>query len=302
MNVTTPSRRSGTRRTGRRRSVLLTAAVLAAGFGGYTAASATGGDQNPNVTASRAGTTERRAAPRLIDHGALIGGQTETYTGITPCRIIDTRNEGGPISNTARHYRVSGGLSAQGGADTCDIPYYASSIVMNVTGISAGGTGYMRALAYGSGAAGATVLNYSPALNATNQVNVPLCRKPATGANPCGGGAFTVRNVGTADLVADAIGYYAPPIFARVSGTGVLVESSGVYSVARTPGFPVGNYTIVFDREVRECSAAATDINWNNHNDVSIDLGNNVPNHGEVAITKADGSYRSSDFYLTVTC
>ena len=299
MNVTTPSSRSGRPRTGRHRSLLLAAAVLAAGIGGYTAASASNGDGNPTRDEARTSSADQR----LIAPGALPGGQTETYTGIKPCRIVDTREAGGPITSAAtRNFNATGNLSAQGGSSTCGIPLNASGIAVNLTAITTGGTGFFRAWAFGSPAATATLLNYAPGLNPTNQVNIPLCQQTKADPYRCLNGAFTMKNFGTANLVADAVGYYTKPLFARVSGAGVLVESSGVYSVTRTAGLPAGNFTIAFDRDVRKCAATATDVNWNNLNDVSIDLGNSLPNLGDVAITKADGSYRNSDFYVTVTC
>ena len=301
MNVTPSSSRSGRRRTGRHRSVFLTVAVVAAGIGGYTAASASSGDGNPSRSEARTSAADQR----LIAPGALPGGQTETYTGITPCRIVDTRaaGAGGPITSAAtRTFAANGNLSAQGGASNCGIPNNASSIAVNLTAITTGGTGFIRAGAYGSAPPAATLLNYAPGLNPTNQVNIPLCRQTTADPYRCLNGDFTVKNFGSAHLVADAVGYYTPPLFAVVSGAGVVEKSSGVHSVTRTTGLPTGNFTIAFDRDVSACAASATDVNWNFHHDVSIELGSSLPNLGEVAITKADGSYRNSSFYVTVTC
>ena len=283
----------------RHRAALVALAFVATGIGGYSAASATGGDHNPVDVSPNSGQVRSRS----LDRAALTGGQSETYTGITPCRVVDTRNVGGPIADTTRSFKASGDLTTQGGAANCGIPDNASSIAINVTGISTGGTGFMRAGAFGSGAAGATVLNFAPALNATNQVNIPLCRRPTTGTNPCtGGNAFTVRSFGTANLVADAVGYYTPPIFAYVAETGALGQSSGILAVTRTSGAPMGRYDITFDRNVSDCAASATDVLFDTTLDVSIELGDVANNKGQVAVTRPNDTYADTYFYVTVTC
>lgn len=286
--------------TRRRRAALLATAVLAAGaLGGYTAASAAGDDPapvNPNT-----GRTDRRAernAQRASDRAALVGGQSETYSGIAPCRVVDTRSAGGPITAT-RNFKVSGNLSAQGGASNCGIPDNASSIVVNLTGITTGGTGFFRAWAFGGAPSVATLLNYAPGLNPTNQVNIPLCRKPLQGADPCtGGNAFTVRNFGSAHLVADAVGYYTPPTFAYVSDQGTLVHGSGVLSSSK---LSTGEYAVRFDRDVLDCAALANDIIWDEHNEASADIGT-TDDTLIVTISSADDTFRDSWFVVLVTC
>lgn len=277
----------------RHRAAFVALAFVATGIGGYTAASATGGDHRPIDVSPNTGQVRTRSAERA----APTDGQSETYTGITPCRIIDTRSAGGPIANTTRAFKITGNLSAQGGGGNCGIPSNASSIAINLTGITTGGTGFLRASAFGSAGAGATVVNYAPGLSATNQANIPLCRKPASGPNPCtGGNAFTIQAFGTANLVADAVGYYTPPIYAYVSDTGVLGQSAGVLSAARTG---LGTYEITLDRDVGDCAATATNVIWDEHSSLSAELADSKL---KVTVTKADNQYRDTYFYVTVTC
>lgn len=281
----------------RHRAAFVALAFVATGVGGYTAASATGGDPSVDVSPN---TGELRTRP--ADRAALTGGQSETYTGITPCRIADTREAGGPIVSTTRTFKASGNLAAQGGSN-CGIPDNATSIAVNLTAITTGSTGFFRAWAYGGPSSAATLLNYAPGLNPTNQVNIPLCRKPMTGTDPCvGDNAFTMRNFGSANLVADAVGYYTPPMYALVTETGVIDQSSGVLQVTRTPGEPVGAYNIKFDRNVRDCAASTSDLVWDTSHDVSIELGGGSNDLGEVVVTRPDNSLADTWFYVTVTC
>ena len=108
----------------RHRSALVALAFVATGIGGYSAASATGDDHNPADVSPNTGQVRTRPS----DRAALAGGQSETYTGITPCRVVDTRAAGGPIASTTRDFKVTGTLATQGGAANCGIPENASSI------------------------------------------------------------------------------------------------------------------------------------------------------------------------------
>ncbi len=135
----------------------------------------------------------------------------------------------------------------------------------------------------------ATLPNYAPGLNPPTRSTSRSAANPERGPTPCGGGAFTVRNFDSADLVADAVGYDTPHMYVLVDASGILVESSGVGSVTGAAGHAVGRFDIEFDRNVSTCSATASEINWSTHNDVSTDLGNGSPLRSPFAITQADG-------------
>lgn len=273
--------------------VAVGALVAVAALGGWTAAGAVGGGgANPE-----AGGSGNHAVPPAGVRAALAGSsKTEQYTGITPCRILDTRKTAA-MNSATRSFDVSGNLTSQGGASACGIPSHATSIAVNLTGLSQGGsTGYVRGWAAGGSAPTATLLNFAPGLNASNQVNVPLCR---AGACP---DAFTLRTVGNAHLVGDVVGYYSAPLYVAVSPSGTVYQNirSGVVSVTRTGP---GKYDVIFDRNVLGCSFTASSITWSSNLDASPDGSQpGTPTRVTVGIANSSSALVDDFFYLQGTC
>ncbi len=177
---------------------------------------------------------------------------TELYTGVTPCRIVDTRLAGGAMQGSPRSFDVSGNLTSQGGSNTCGIPTHATSVAVNITGIvETTGGGYVRGWAAGSTPPTATLLNYGEEINVSNMVNLPLCR-----GGSCTD-AFTLRNYfANVHVVVDILGYYQTPMFATLSTSAVVGDSSGLVSAANPTA---GIYNLTFDRAVDSCTATVTD-------------------------------------------
>ncbi|WP_421121603.1 hypothetical protein ACE2AJ_09540 [Aquihabitans daechungensis] len=80
------------------RRVAAIVALAALSLGGLHAASAS---------------TKERARP-LTPSNPVTASASELYTGVTPCRLVDTRLMGGPLNQTARNFDVSGNLTGQG--------------------------------------------------------------------------------------------------------------------------------------------------------------------------------------------
>lgn len=178
--------------------------------------------QSWTPSAQQASLREMSAGQRQAQ-GFLEGAFTAelVYTPVAPCRVFDSRfsNGGRLIAGTDRSFYVATSstdfdLSFQGGsASGCGVPYgYASAVMLNLTAVGPDGTGYLRAWPAGTSAPNATVLNYSPALNASNAVNLPMC-DPYTDSTECGSGDVTVRAfVSNVDVVGDVVGYFAPSL------------------------------------------------------------------------------------------
>jgi hypothetical protein len=215
----------------------------------------------------------------------------ELYTGVTPCRIVDTRLAGGPLTST-RHFRASGNLAGQGGSNTCGIPDNATSIAVSLTAISQG-QGYLRGWASGTTPPTATLLNYGTAINMSNMVNLPLCR---------GGGctdAFDLRNFGAnVDIVADVTGYYRPPMYAEINLDGSLGDSSGSTGSTRPS---TGLYTVTFDRDVDSCTTTATDTDATDSHTFAVSPGS-APDTIEVHVKDDAGTPANAPFHLRLTC
>lgn len=175
------------------------------------------------------------------------------YVPLSPCRIVDTRGHGGAMTNAERTFAVAGNLATQGGAADCDIPADAETIAANVTAISAGGsTGYVRGRATNEDPATTTLLNFSPALNATNMTNQPIDED-----------GFRLAVAGSANLVVDVVGYYTAPyvVTVRPNGT-VYAGSNGVVSATRSGP---GAYSLVLTRDASYCSPSVSTYDTNSY-------------------------------------
>jgi hypothetical protein len=199
-----------------------------------------------------AGASSQKPARLLTPSSPVTTSASELYTGVTPCRLVDTRLAGGPLSGTSRNFDVSGNLTGQGGSSSCGIPAHATSIAVNITGIVATtGSGFIRGWAAGGSTPNATLLNFGEEINVSNMVNIPLCRGGACTD------AFTLRNWGNnVHVVADVLGYYSTPMFASISTLAVVGDSSGLVSAAHPT---TGVYNLTFDRPIDSCVATVTD-------------------------------------------
>ncbi|TDV55046.1 hypothetical protein [Actinophytocola oryzae] len=115
-------------------------------------------------------------------------GLAALYNPVTPGRVLDTRNSGGPV----------------GAGGTVDVafpwlPGSATAVTFNLTGVNATTNTFVTAYPAGSGVPLASNVNVGPGEAVPNQVTVPL------GVNK------TVRLLngnGTVHLIADMVGYY----------------------------------------------------------------------------------------------
>jgi hypothetical protein len=175
----------------------------------------------------------RAAAGRGITPLAL--GDTSKqmlYTPVPPCRLIDTRQAGGPLAaGSGRDFRVSGtGLQTQGGNPAgCNVPHGpATSAIINFVVISPVGPGNLRAWAYSEPAMpppGASILNYPFGLTLANAVAVPICDVAVTN---CPFDLKVQADVSGAHLVADVVGY-----FERFPQE--LVKNVSAFAISSTP-------------------------------------------------------------------
>jgi hypothetical protein len=126
-----------------------------------------------------------------------------TYTPVTPCRIVDTREKGGAIPPGGVHsYNVWGNVAFQGGTDSCPSPKgEPRSVHINVTAVPLS-NGWITAYPYCSDPPIASLVNYrSDAQNVANSGTIKTCVNCPKDINIKSGG-------GTAHVVIDVMGYY----------------------------------------------------------------------------------------------
>lgn len=259
----------------------------------------------PNGGSSRAlGPSATPAAPQA----APVGGQSEIYTGIAPCRIFDTRSTAAMAVGVNRHFQVTGNLAAQAGSNTCGIPSYATSVAINLTGIAINGPSYVRGWAFNGAEPNATLLGISPAINAINMVNIPLCR-----GEGCTN-AFTLKAFqNNTHLVGDVVGYYTQPLYATVFSNGSLSVSRSFSGVLSASNPAIGYYHVTFNRPVNRCSVQVSGIIFSEDRFFKADqdlvgygiypTGSTVPQNSVVVVVKdVGGNYANSSFHIRVVC
>lgn len=127
------------------------------------------------------------------------------YTPVKPCRIIDTRDAGGPFSSyETREYYVYGSVASQGGAASCYSPKGEPRAVhINVTVVPVSGQGHFKAYPANIGPPGASLINYKTGVQ--NIANAATVQNYYYAGQP----EIEFQNkFGTADLVVDVLGYY----------------------------------------------------------------------------------------------
>ncbi len=177
-----------------------------------------------------------------------------TFVAVTPCRIVDTRNAVGAISNgNTRTYYVGGafGFAPQGGkSGGCGVPAGATAVAAIVTAVAPASSGYLRAYPSNQAEPSATTLNYTA--HVTGGSGATLSLNIASNQ-----GLKVTNHSGRTDLVIDVSGYYVPPIEGMINGNdaSLYAGSSRLVSAIRNG---VGSYTVTVDADVRYCTPTVT--------------------------------------------
>jgi hypothetical protein len=151
------------------------------------------------------------------------------FIGITPCRLIDTRNPagtyGGPplAAGVPRSFPVAG---------QCGVAANAGAVSINATVVNTQGPGFVAFYPEGGSFPGVSNVNYTAAWQTVaNAAVVPL-----------GPGGFTaLAGVSGTDLIVDVNGYYAPEGVRSVFGrTGAVAATAGDYTASQVTNVPAG--------------------------------------------------------------
>jgi len=154
-------------------------------FSGWTGACSGTGSCNVTMTRSLS------VSGYFIEPGP---GQGIQLVPVTPCRLVDTRQTGGPIqSGTSRNFTVPQ-------LGNCGIPATAAAYSLNVTVVPHGSLGYL------------TIWPAGLAQPSTSTMNSPDGRVKANAVVVLGGasGAVSVYVSNTTDVILDIDGYFAP--------------------------------------------------------------------------------------------
>ena len=166
---------------------------------------------------------QRRVSPQFLGDTT----DDQTFIPITPCRIVDTRNVGGPIASFAARnfffyttdgtfnwFSNQGGVSGQA-SSTCPATvfgYVPSAAIATVTVTGQGGGGNLVVWGGANPVASASTMSYGASGDIANLAVVPWGGR--TGAGPGGlvkdFGVF-VNAFSATNVVVDIVGYYTQP-------------------------------------------------------------------------------------------
>jgi len=152
-----------------------------------------------NLSLEQLAEVQQRASGLLPIPNILGSTQADlVYTPVTPCRIIDTRSSGGPITPGVNRSFIVAGI--------CGVPFGpATAAVINFVAVGPAGAGDLRITPFGTAIPLASIINYTSGLNLANGPAVKICN-PAT--TTCTFDITIQADVSSTDLVADVQGYY----------------------------------------------------------------------------------------------
>jgi hypothetical protein len=132
----------------------------------------------------------------LIDINAYFDSASDSsalaFFPLTPCRIVDTRNSGGPLSGGQEHdFSIPG---------NCGIPSSAVAYSFNITALPPAGLGYLTVWPAGETQPTVSTLNDSTGTNVANAAIVPAGTENKTAIYPSA----------STNLLIDTNGYFAP--------------------------------------------------------------------------------------------
>jgi len=160
----------------------------------------------------------------ILTASAATPASTSVLTSIVPCRLFDTRADGGSIA--AGKIRTQAVVGQNG---DCSIPSDAVGVLMNVTVVNATASSFLTVWPADATKPTASSLNWVAAQPAT-----PNAVTSALSAN----GAINFFNLqGSVDVIVDVNGYYTPaPVGAGPAGPPGPPGATGLQGPAGAPG------------------------------------------------------------------
>lgn len=132
-------------------------------------------------------------------HRTTCGDDGYGFTPITPCRLLDTRDEDGPVGGPTLDARSERTISA---AEICDIPPNAKALTAIITSVLPEAAGYLTLYPFGTSRPLASSVNFAAGTIVNNNQFI--------GVSVDGTASFNAFNgaPGATDLIVDVTGYF----------------------------------------------------------------------------------------------
>ncbi len=145
-------------------------------------------------------------------------GTELVYTPLTPCRIVDTRVAGGPISGGGSRnflaYTATTFLSQGGEATNCNLPADATALTAKLTATRVTTGGHLTAYPSNEARPLTSSLNYQANADTSNETHLKLCRPGCASQF-----AIHITNENNVDVVVDVTGYFREATAAELDCT-----------------------------------------------------------------------------------
>jgi len=193
-----------------------------------------------------------------LEVGSSSSGSSEPgyrYTAVGPTRILDTRNGTGATEGAVagKHELTFTATGAHG------VPANAKAVVMNIAGTDTAASGYLGVYGHGTAYPGTSDSNWAAGQTVSNLVTVPVTD-----------GKVVLHNgsAGSADFVADVVGYYrdfsAASAVVPTAQTRVLDTRTGAGTggrIAEIPAHGTIRLTLAGRNDVPPTGATAAALN-----------------------------------------
>jgi hypothetical protein len=175
--------------------------------------------------------------PIVEPPGAAAAAATAAFEAVSPCRLVDTRVDGGRLD--------AGAVLDVEVHPRCGVPSSATSIAVTLTAIAPDDRGYLTLWPAGTPRPLTSSLNYAAGNTIGNLRLVALAED----------GRFSVFSRSTVDVVVDVTGSFRPVVGATSSGRFVPVEPRRLVDT-RTSRRPVPGSSVLVDPEVPDDAVA----------------------------------------------
>jgi hypothetical protein len=243
-----------------------------------------------NLSLEQLAEVQQRASGLLPVPNILGSTQADlVYTPVTPCRIIDTRSSGGPITPGVNRSFIVAGI--------CGVPFGpATAAVINFVAVGPAGAGDLRITPFGTAIPLASIINYTSGLNLANGPAVTICNPAAT---TCTFDITIQADVSATDLVADVQGYFAAPVRPTlgVCGTNDVALGGHCYYLDGSKGVCDPGYAVVPQSALSTIASSFNGLNYKHtiSNNCCIFNADAVENWGMAGHCNANGPFAASD-------
>lgn len=182
------------------------------------------------------------ASSKARSQEATVAGTGSAYTALAPSRLLDTRTTAPLGPNSSLNLTVAG---------VSGVPSTATAVTLNVTVTDTTAASYLSVYPAGGSQPTVSNLNWTRGETVPNLVIVPV---------GTGGQTTLYNDAGSADVIVDLEGYFAPETASSTAGSYVPLTPARVTDTRSGSGYPNAGEPLVAGGSLNVLLAGAGDI------------------------------------------